>query len=839
MKHKTILTTLVVGLLGAHLQAVEVANAAADYQTAPGIGAGLAPTAPPAGWEYVYSDAASGGTEVPLTADVGVGNQDNNGFGSTAGGSGTPNVLGSIAGTATNYGLFGTAHAGVVGDDLLIHPGNNAGTAYIIVRYTVSAADITNGDYATITGSFRDLQGNSNTNSNNSIVAQVLLNDSSLFSATGELSRLYNDGTLPSGVFNVETAVAEGDTISFVAFNNGHFASDETALVASIDLGDAPLNDPPTITADPGNQDLFIGEALDLAVSVTGTQPFTYQWRKDLVDISGATSATFNIASVIVSDAASYDCVITNAFGTDTSLAAIVTVSVEPPTITTQPASQTLIEGETLTLTVIADGTDEPFAYQWAYDDGSGFEDIVGATSSTFTIASVVESDSGSYDCFVSNSAGDAFSDPADIVVRTNDPPVANAPGESTPENTPLILTTSALATDADGDVLTITGADGVSVNGATISFTPTEVGYFPAAGTTTDDTFTVDVTDGFETVTVTITVDVFAISAGKVAIADAALDYVAAAGGLVEDLTVLPSGWSYFGSTAASGAALTPLTAGRVGNQNPAADYQGFVGVSSNGTASVYGTETDEAAEFEIFANGDLNDGVIGTDLLVHPGAVGNNDEFLIIRYTVSADDVNGQVPNTGAISGNFRELIIGGNAAVDSVSSEVFLNGVSQFAALGNQSTPNALTQAEGTFNITGLTFAEGDTIDFVVGANGHLGADETALQAAICVDFDPNLVVEPQEAICLETPDGSGANFVFTYTRADTAAATETHVFEYSETLTSGSFTQVSIDTGDPQVSLGTPSGGEQEVTITISKISLTNDDKLFGRVVVTPN
>ena len=122
---KQFYSCLLTGLFAANVHAVEVANAAADYQTAPGIGTGIAPTAPPTGWDYLFSDAASGGTEVSLTPAVGVGNADGEGFGSTEGGSGTPNVLGSIAGTATDFGLFnGFGHAGVVGEDLILHPGN-------------------------------------------------------------------------------------------------------------------------------------------------------------------------------------------------------------------------------------------------------------------------------------------------------------------------------------------------------------------------------------------------------------------------------------------------------------------------------------------------------------------------------------------------------------------------------------------------------------------------------------------------------------------------------------------------------------------------------------------
>lgn len=224
--------------------------------------------------------------------------------------------------------------------------------------------------------------------------------------------------------------------------------------------------------------------------------------------------------------------------------------------------------------------------------------------------------------------------------------------------------------------------------------------------------------------------------------IADPAADYVAAAGSTTAALTTLPTGWSFHGSTAANGATLTALTAGNAGNQGAA--YQGWSGVSTAGTATVYGTNTASPAQYEIFSNGDVNGGVVGTDLLLHPGQGGNADEYVIVRYTVADDSA--YTAGTGTISGSFRELVIGGGAAVGSVSVAIYQNSTSLFSTAGNQSTPNALTAAEGAFNLTGLTLSTGDTIDFVVGINGHFGADETALNAQISVDVIP----EPSVAL-----------------------------------------------------------------------------------------
>lgn len=69
-------------------------------------------------------------------------------------------------------------------------------------------------------------------------------------------------------------------------------------------------------------------------------------------------------------------------------------------TITTQPQSRTLSVGDTLNLSVVATVSDgSALTYQWKKDD----RDISGATSATYTRASVAAGDAGSYTCQISS----------------------------------------------------------------------------------------------------------------------------------------------------------------------------------------------------------------------------------------------------------------------------------------------------------------------------------------------------------------------------------------------------------------------------------------------------
>ena len=84
------------------------------------------------------------------------------------------------------------------------------------------------------------------------------------------------------------------------------------------------------------------------------------------------------------------------------------------PTITTQPASQTVTAGSSVTFSVVASGT-APLSYQWKFNGAN----ISGATSSSFTIASAQSANAGSYTVTVSNSAGSVTSAAATLTVNS------------------------------------------------------------------------------------------------------------------------------------------------------------------------------------------------------------------------------------------------------------------------------------------------------------------------------------------------------------------------------------------------------------------------------------
>ncbi|MAC96745.1 MAG: hypothetical protein CMC96_14735 [Flavobacteriales bacterium] len=168
------------------------------------------------------------------------------------------------------------------------------------------------------------------------------------------------------------------------------------------------------ITSQPSNQNVCEEGNATFSISASGSGTISYQWRKNGSNIGGATSSSLNISNVDSQDVGSYDCVVGISTGLNrTSQSASLTVK-EKVEITNQPSSAEIsVDGEH-TFQVTASG-DTPLSYQWRKDG----VDISGATSNSLVLSNTVKSDTGNYDCVVSNSCGSEVSNSAVLIVGT------------------------------------------------------------------------------------------------------------------------------------------------------------------------------------------------------------------------------------------------------------------------------------------------------------------------------------------------------------------------------------------------------------------------------------
>lgn len=172
----------------------------------------------------------------------------------------------------------------------------------------------------------------------------------------------------------------------------------------------------PAISAQPQSQSVAFGTSVTFSVAVSGSQPFTFQWRKDGVDISGATGSSYIVDQATLADAGDYSVWISNSAGFATSGSATLAVAAPiAPAITVQPRPLVLPPGARLSLWVTVSGSN-PMFYQWKIDG----VDIPGANSAFYEVSSAALGDVGSYTVEVSNAAGSVLSGAAGVSISAS-----------------------------------------------------------------------------------------------------------------------------------------------------------------------------------------------------------------------------------------------------------------------------------------------------------------------------------------------------------------------------------------------------------------------------------
>jgi Bacterial Ig-like domain (group 2) len=107
----------------------------------------------------------------------------------------------------------------------------------------------------------------------------------------------------------------------------------------------------PSITAQPLNATVTVGQTATFSVGATGGSPLSYQWQKNSANISGATASSYTTPATTSGDnGAKFHVVVSNANGSMTSSTAMLTVTatgVTLKTIAVTPASPSIIAPNT------------------------------------------------------------------------------------------------------------------------------------------------------------------------------------------------------------------------------------------------------------------------------------------------------------------------------------------------------------------------------------------------------------------------------------------------------------------------------------------------------------
>ena len=198
------------------------------------------------------------------------------------------------------------------------------------------------------------------------------------------VARLYPDGTrdtafVSSGINNIVEAVAvqsDGGVLiggTFSTINNTNCAYFGRLYGNSY---------PPEFITQPVSRNTNVGATVTFSATVSNPTPSYYQWRKEGLNILGATDTTYRLSNVQVADAGNYSVFVSNGEGGITSSNAVLNVGIAPAIIS-QPVSLVVTQGQSATFSVTATGT--PLNYFWKKNGVF----MAGATNSSYSIASV------------------------------------------------------------------------------------------------------------------------------------------------------------------------------------------------------------------------------------------------------------------------------------------------------------------------------------------------------------------------------------------------------------------------------------------------------------------
>jgi PKD repeat protein len=133
----------------------------------------------------------------------------------------------------------------------------------------------------------------------------------------------FGDGVTGTGVTATHSYATAGQFRATLTVTNDRAqrASSSVSVVV------VPPPKGPTITRQPLDRTVRPGGHVTFRVTAQGDGPLRYQWRRDGIDIPGATRPRYvTPAAIAKDDGATFQCVVSNGIGTVTSRAATLTV---------------------------------------------------------------------------------------------------------------------------------------------------------------------------------------------------------------------------------------------------------------------------------------------------------------------------------------------------------------------------------------------------------------------------------------------------------------------------------------------------------------------------------
>lgn len=148
-------------------------------------------------------------------------------------------------------------------------------------------------------------------------------------------------------VSEFESTAINNANANYVTAGTGNYGAGGTMRYDMMTVYGSPLitGTAPIITNQPINQTASQGDSITFSVGADGTAPLSYQWRFDLTDINGATTASYTRSNVQPTHAGNYSVIVSNSAGFTTSTNAALTLFVPQPVLSMPTAGTMAWQG--------------------------------------------------------------------------------------------------------------------------------------------------------------------------------------------------------------------------------------------------------------------------------------------------------------------------------------------------------------------------------------------------------------------------------------------------------------------------------------------------------------
>jgi fibronectin type 3 domain-containing protein len=192
-----------------------------------------------------------------------------------------------------------------------------------------------------------------------------------------------------------------------------------TVTLTSVAPPPPPQTQPPAIIVPPVDEATTVGYPATFTVSASGGGTLGYQWYQGGSLISGATSNTYTTPNTTLAESGeTFTVTVSSTYGSVSSNPVTLTVAaVAPVAITTQPASQAVVVGQSATLSVAATGSP---ALNYAWYENGGL--VQSGPLASFTTPILTATGTATFYVIVSNPVGHLQSNNAVLTIAAPTP---------------------------------------------------------------------------------------------------------------------------------------------------------------------------------------------------------------------------------------------------------------------------------------------------------------------------------------------------------------------------------------------------------------------------------